>query len=201
MTVLNTPNPSAYQTLLSRRSVKAKDMLGTGIDRPTLTKILQAGMRVPDHGKLTPWRFIVLEGDDRAKLGTLIKNALVTEGEASAEIAEKMQGYAKQGPTLVIAVYSPSNAKSIPEWEQMLSTGASVMNMLNAATALGIASQWLTGWASFSPTVMTGLGLKDNEKIAGLIFFGAHPEAAPTERPRPTLDERTHWGFPVSGGA
>ncbi len=201
MTAFNAPNASAYDTLLTRRSVKAKDMRGSGVEKSLLTKILEAGLRVPDHGKLTPWRYIVLEGEDRFKLGRLIKEALIAEGEANEQVADKMQGYATQGPTLVIAVYSPSTAKPIPEWEQMLSAGASVMNMLVAATALGVASQWLTGWASFSPTVMAGLGLKEDEKIAGLVFFGDHPETPPDERPRPSINEIVEWGFPAEGEA
>lgn len=197
MTAFNTPNPSAFDTLMTRRSVKAKDMTGQGLPKAALDQILAAGMRVPDHGKLAPWRFIVLEGDDRAKLGDLIAEALVAEDACNTNAAEKMKGYATQGPTLVVAVFSPSTAKPIPLWEQQLSMGASVMNMLTAATALGYASQWLTGWASFSPAVANGLGLSEDESIAGLVFFGDHPEASPDERPRPDQGSHITWGFPA----
>lgn len=193
---LNTPNPSAFETLMNRRSVKAKDMQEPGPDRETLDQILTAAVRVPDHGKLAPWRFIVLEGDERCRLGELISTALVAEGQASEKVAEKMQGYATQGPTLVILISSPSDAKPIPVWEQELSAGAVGMSMLNAATALNVASQWLTGWASFSPTVAKGLGLTEKERIAGLFFFGTHPDNAPLERDRPALDDKVHFGFP-----
>lgn len=196
MTEFNAPLAPAYDLLMRRRSVKAKDMTGDGVDKDTMRKILAAGLRVPDHGKLAPWRFIVLEGDERKKLGRLISYALMEEGETSLKVAEKMQGYATQGPTLVIAVYSPSSAKPIPEWEQQLSMGASIMNMLNAATALGVASQWLTGWGAFSPTVAAGLSLSAEEKVAGLLFFGDHPETAPTERTRPDFDDHISFGFP-----
>jgi len=191
----NPENVPTYDLLMRRRSVKAKDMVGPGPDRNTMEKILAAGMRVPDHGKLAPWRFLVLTGDDRERLGTMIATGLVAENETSEQVAEKMKGYATQGPVLVVAIYSPSNERPIPLWEQELSVGAACQNMLVAATALGHASQWLTGWASYSPTVCSGLGLQQNERIAGFLFFGDHPEKEPTERPRPNPADHIQWGF------
>ena len=171
-------------------------MVGHGPDQDTLEKILTAAMRVPDHGKLAPWRFIVLEDDERDKLGELIARALVEENETSEKTAEKMKGYATQGPTLIVAVYSPNTNRPIPEWEQILSTGAMCQNMLVAAGSLGFAGQWLTGWASYSPTVEKGLGLSDGEKIAGFMFLGEQ-EDAPTERPRPDLADKLTIGMPA----
>jgi nitroreductase len=194
---LNISNPETYELLMRRRSVKARDMVGPGPDRETLEKILLAGLRVPDHGKLTPWRFIVLEGAARETLGDLISKALMEENNSSETVAEKMKGYATQGPTLVIAIHSPSTARPIPAYEQMLSTGAACQNILVAATALGIAGQWLTGWAATSKTVANGLGLSGDEQIAGFLFFGSQVEE-PTERPRPSLDDQVIWGFPES---
>lgn len=191
----NKPNPDTLDLLLSRRSVKTRDMIAPGPDRETLDLILKAATRVPDHGKLTPWRFIILEGAARETLGDLISKALMEENNTSETIAEKMKGYATQGPTLVIAIHSPSTARPIPAYEQMLSTGAACQNMLVAATALGVAGQWLTGWAATSKTVARGLGLEEHEQIAGFLFFGTQKEE-PTERPRPNLDEVTIWGFP-----
>jgi nitroreductase len=193
---LNPENALTYDLLIRRRSVKTKDMQGPGPDKETITKILQAGMRVPDHGKLAPWRFLVLTGADREKLGELIAKGLISENETSEKIAEKMKGYATQGPTLIVAIHSPSNDRPIPMWEQELSIGAACQNMLIAATALGFAGQWLTGWASYSPTVRSGLGLQGGEKIAGFLFFGDHGDKDPTERPRPTFDDHVTWGFP-----
>jgi len=191
----NPANPATYDLLTSRRSVKTRDMAEPGPNRDMVEKILSAGMRVPDHGKLAPWRFIVLTGDDRARLGDLIAKGLVAEGETSEKVAEKMKGYATQGPTLVVAVHSPRPESPIPLWEQQLSVGAACQNMLVAATALGFAGQWLTGWASYSPTVTNGLGLSDAEKIAGFLFFGNHGEKTPSERPRPTFEDHVQWGF------
>jgi len=192
---LNPANPATYDLLTARRSVKTRDMVGPGPDRDAVTKILAAGMRVPDHGKLAPWRFIVLTGADRTHLGDMIADGLVKEGETSEKTAEKMKGYATQGPVLVVAIHSPHMDSPIPQWEQQLSIGAACQNMLIAATALGFACQWLTGWASYSPTVIEGLGLEENEKIAGFLFFGNHSEKIPSERPRPKFDDHVQWGF------
>lgn len=191
----NIANAATYDLLMSRRSVKAKDMAGPGPDREAMEKILAAGMRVPDHGKLTPWRFIVLEGAAREKLGDLIAKGLIEENETNPKVAEKMKGYATQGPVLVVAISSPSYARPIPLMEQEMSAGAACQNMLVAATALGFASQWLTGWASYSETVAKGLGLVEGEKIVGFLFFG-HQAEEPTERPRPNTENHVTWGFP-----
>lgn len=192
----NTPNKETYDLLMNRRSIVARDMTGPGPDRDDLKKILAAGMRVPDHGKLAPWRFIVLEGEEREKLGNLIAEALIAENNTSDSVAEKMKGYASQGPVLVVTVFSPTpNHAVIPMWEQELSAGASCQNMLVAATALGYASQWLTGWGAFSAHVMKGLGLESHERISGLLFFG-HQAKEPTDRARPVVEDHIHWGFP-----
>lgn len=195
--LFNSPNPATYDLLMSRRSVKAKDMAGPGPSRETMEQILRAGVRVPDHGKLAPWRFIVLEGEARAKLGDAICDALIKEQETSEKIAEKMKGYATQGSVLVVAVYSPKDHPAIPDWEQQLSTGAACQNILVAANALGVAAQWLTGWGSYSPTVRTALRLDDKERIAGFLFFGSYPERQPSERPRPDFNDVVSWGWPA----
>lgn len=191
----NPANAATYDLLMRRRSVKTRDMVGPGPCRDTVEKILAAGMRVPDHGKLVPWRFIVLTGDNRAKLGEIIATGLVSEGETSEKIAEKMKGYATQGPVLVVAVHTPRPDSPVPLWEQQLSAGAACQNILVAATALGFASQWLTGWASYSPTVTGGLGLAEAEKIAGFLFLGDHGDKTPSERPRPNAADHIQWGF------
>ncbi len=200
MSMFNSPNPETYDLLMARRSVKARDMAGPGPDDKDIKKIVSAACRVPDHGKLAPWRYIVLKGGERETLGRLISEALIMEGQAKEKTADKMAGYATQGPVLVVAVYSPSDKKAIPEWEQQLSMGAVCQNMLIAATALGYASQWLTGWAAFSPTVRQGLKMTSNERIAGLMFFGNHDGDKPlSERERPDTDSKIIWGFPHTG--
>jgi len=195
-TTFNKPSIEAYDLLMNRRSVKTRDMHEPGPDREALEKILAAGMRVPDHGKLAPWRFIVLTGDARAKLGKVITDGLIAEWETSQKTAEKMSGYATQSPALIIAVYSPNDSRPIPEWEQQLSAGAACQNMLIAATALGYAAQWLTGWASYSKYVAKALKMTEQEKIAGFMFFGSHSRQ-PTERPRPNPADHVIWGWPA----
>jgi nitroreductase len=191
----NTPNAATYDLLMNRRSVKARDMVGPGPTHEDMEKIIAAALRVPDHGKLFPWRYLVLEGTEREKLGDLIARALIDENETNPAVAEKMKGYATQGPVLVVAISSTRENSPIPIWEQELSAGASCQNMIIAATALGYASCWLTGWASYSPTVKGGLGLAPHENIAGFIFFG-NQAAEPSERPRPEFDAHVTWGLP-----
>lgn len=195
MTQFNAPNPSLYTSLMARRSVKARDMQGRGPDRETVEKILAAAMRVPDHGKLAPWRFIVLEGSNRSQMGALIKDALQADG-ASEAVADKMKNYAEQGPTLILTVYSPTLNHPIPEWEQALSMGAANMALLMAANGLGVAANWLTGWACGSAHVAEGLKLAAHEKLVGLIFLGDYPDEQPEERERPSLAEKVIWGMP-----
>ncbi len=195
---LNPKSDDALNLILNRRSVLTRNMAAPGPSRADMEAILSAALRVPDHGKIAPWRFLVLEGDDQEKLGDLIQHALVAEGTADEKVAEKMRGYATQAPVLVVAISSPSAERPIPVWEQHLSAGAACMNMLTAATAMGYGAQWLTGWASYSQTVAKGLGLVDGEQIAGLIFFGT-PQDTPTERPRPDIGDKVIWGFPEGG--
>lgn len=192
----NKPLPEGWDFLMTRRSVKTRDMVAPGPNRAEMRKILEAAMRVPDHGKLAPWRFIVLDNEtDQDALGVLISEGLCQEQDVSEKIAAKMHGYAKQAPILVIAIYSPRlSGTSVPLWEQELSTGAACMNMLTAATALGFGGQWLTGWAAYSDYVASGLSLSSGEKIAGFMFFGT-ASAEPTERPRPDPDDHIQYGI------
>jgi len=192
---LNPKSEDALNLLLHRRSVLTRLMDAPGPSRTELKTILTAATRVPDHGKLAPWRFVVLEGDDQTKLGAVIRDALIAEGTADEKVAEKMQGYATQAPVLIVAISSPKDSRPIPVWEQELSTGAACMNILTAATAMGYGAQWLTGWASYSPGVAAGLGLADGERIAGLIFLGTATDT-PSERPRPDLADHVTWGMP-----
>jgi len=194
----NRPSPSTYDFLMNRRSVKTRDMVTPGPDNGEIKEILTAAMRVPDHGKLAPWRFIVLDTrGEQEKFGRLISEALMAENAGSADTAAKMAGYATQAPVLVIAVHSPdSSNKKIPLWEQQLSTGAACQNLLVAAHAKGFVGQWLTGWAATSDTVADGLGLANGERIAGFIFLGSQGRV-PSERPRPAYNDRVSHGFPA----
>lgn len=190
--ILNRSNPETLDLLLSRRSVAARTMVDPAPTQPEMEKIMSAALRVPDHGKLSPWRYIVLTGDDRQKLGAAIATALEAEQETSDRILEKMKDYGNQAPMVVIAIFSENNSRPIPLWEQQLSMGASIQNMIIATHALGYVANWLTGWGAFSPTVASELGLLPSEKIAGFIFMGSAGDR-PSERERPSLDDKVQW--------
>lgn len=169
--------------LLTRRSGKPRDMVAPGPDAAQLAAILAAATRVPDHGKLAPWRLVVVPDEQRERLAALLVEALSTEKpEAGAMEIEAAQGFARQAPALVVVLSSPRNGP-IPIWEQELSAGAACMQLLNAAHALGFVGGWLTTWAAFSPRVRNAFGTAP-ERIAGFVFLGS-PGRPLDERPRP----------------
>jgi nitroreductase len=184
---LNRPAPQTIDLLLSRRSGSAKTMTGPGPSPGELQTILAAASRVPDHGKLFPWRFIVIEGEARARLGTVLVECLrqtdaVTDERAALEAARFLRA-----PVIVCVVSRVREAIPIPEWEQQLSAGAVCQTMLIAATALGYVANWLTEWCAYHPLVRERLGLKSGERIAGFIYIGKSAVAL-EERARPDLE-------------
>jgi nitroreductase len=191
---LNKPAPGAIDFLLSRRSGSAKAMKGPGPTRDQLTTILQAGIRVPDHGKLAPWRFIILEGDARARFGDVLVEALKeTEPTASEERISLERGRFMRAPVIVAVVSRVREAIPSPEWEQILSAGASCQTIVIAAHALGFVANWITEWCAYHPRVRERLGLKSGERVAGFIYIG-HPALPLEERVRPRLsDLLTFW--------
>ncbi len=183
------------ELLLSRRSEKSKRMDAPGPNEVELDQILKAGMRVPDHGKLAPWRFIIVEGVAQKSLGQEFAQAFSIEKEEEAEAKlQNIESFTSQAPILIIVISKFIEGKKIiPEVEQILSTGAACQNMLIAATSLGYLGQWLTGWAAYSPMVRKALKLEESDKIAGFLFFGSS-NCALKERPRPDFDEIvSHW--------
>lgn len=175
-------SPAAF--LATRRSAKPRDLIAPGPDDATLARMLEIAARTPDHGKLAPWRFVVIE--DRDRLSRVIHDAFRAEkpGAPAGEIAALDQ-FARQAPTLVVVLSSPRADSPIPVWEQELSAGAVCMNLLHAAGALGFAGGWLTGWPAFSPGVRDALG-GPHECIAGFVFIGT-PSRPLDERPRPDM--------------
>jgi nitroreductase len=170
--------------LQTRRSGKARDLGAPGPDPDQLRTILEVATRTPDHGKLAPWRFVIVGADQRDKLGALLESAYRRENQQAGRLEiESMHQFAHQAPTLVVVLSSPKSGSKIPLWEQQLSAGAAAMNLLHAAHALGFAGGWLTGWPSYSDTVRDAFGTSD-ERIAGFIFLGT-PQRALEERPRP----------------
>lgn len=175
---------STSTLLATRRSGKARDMTSPGPDAAQLETIMAAAIRVPDHGKLAPWRFIIVSHDQRSALATLLTEAYVAEKpEAGRLEIEAMVQFAHQAPTLVVALSSPVAGSKIPLWEQQLSAGAACMNLLTAAHALGFVGNWLTGWPAYSDAVRAAFGT-ETEQIAGFFFIGT-PARDLDERPRP----------------
>lgn len=181
--------PDALELLKTRRSVKPREMTGPGPSRAELDTILTIGARVPDHGKLAPWRFIVFEGDGRLRAGEVIAKVFARKTpNASAADIEVEKRRLTEAPLVIGLVSFTKPHPKVPPWEQEMSAGASAMNILTAATALGYGACWLTGWFLSDRDVLDGLGLKANEKLVGLIHIGT-PTKPSEDRPRPALSE------------
>jgi nitroreductase len=173
--------------LQSRRSVAARLLAAPGPDAGQIETLLTIASRVPDHGRLAPWRFLVIEGEARTRLGEAVEGVYRADHpDADAETLERERTRLSRAP-LVIAVVSRAQPHvKIPEWEQILSAGAVCMNLLAGATALGFGAVWLTEWLAFDRRVLDALGLAPEERIAGFVHIGTAQEK-PAERARPAL--------------
>lgn len=169
----------------TRRSGKPRDMVAPGPDADQMAQILSIASRVPDHGKLAPWRFVVVPTERRDAFAALLREALKIErpGASERDIAAVVDDFAYQAPALVVVLSTPQPEAKIPLWEQELSAGAACMQLLNAATALGFVGGWLTGWAAFSDHVRDAFGAAP-DRIAGFVFLGT-PGKPLEQRPRP----------------
>jgi nitroreductase len=186
---LNRSAPGMIDLLLSRRSGSAKAMTGPGPNADELRTILTAAARVPDHGKLFPWRFILFEDDARARFGEVLADCLkTTEAEASDERLDIERKRFLRAPVVVGVISRVREGIPIPVWEQQLSTGAVCQTMLIAATSLGYVANWLTEWPAFNPLVPEKLGLQQGERVAGFIYIGKSAVQL-EERVRPDLDK------------
>jgi nitroreductase len=183
-------SPAAF--IATRRSGKPRDMVAPGPDPDQLRAILAAAMRVPDHGKLAPWRIVLV--DDRDSFAVLLQNAFRAQrGRPDADDASAIDQFARQAPTMVAVLSTPVEPSKIPLWEQQLSSGALCMNLVAAASAHGFVAGWLTGWAAYDQHVLKALGGGENDRIAGFVFIGS-PAGPLEERPRPIYDEIVrHW--------
>jgi nitroreductase len=179
--------PDALELLKTRRSVKPREMSGPGPSPTELETILTIGARVPDHGKLAPWRFIIFEGDARLRAGDVIAGVFARKNPNASPANIEVEKRRLTDAPLVIGVVSLTKPHpKVPPWEQELSAGASAMNIVTAATALGYGACWLTGWFAFDRDVLDGLGLTAEEKLAGLIHIGKVTKPS-EDRPRPVL--------------
>jgi len=174
--------------MATRRSGKPRDLGEPGPTPAQLDRILAAATRVPDHGKLAPWRFVVVPHDKRPAFAALLDRAYRAERPDPGKVEiEAVRQFAYQAPALIIALSTPAHASHIPIWEQELSAGAACMSLLVATHAEGLAGGWLTGWAAYSDIVRDAFG-EPGERIAGFLFLGT-PTRALEERPRPVRDE------------
>ncbi|WP_170135053.1 nitroreductase family protein [Acuticoccus kandeliae] len=172
--------------LATRRSVQPAFLAGPGPGDDTLRAMLTIAARVPDHGKLAPWRFIVFEGDARRAAGEAIAKVAETAGNG-ADLEFERNRFLR-APTVVAVVSAAKPHPKIPEWEQVLSAGAVCLNLLHAASAFGYAGQWITEWFAYDKDAAAALGVGPDERIAGFIHIGV-PEIAPTDRDRPDMDK------------
>ena len=187
---------SILSLLETRRSGKPRELVGPGPTPEEMQRILTIAARVPDHGKLTPWRFVLVGDDQREDLARLLGRALTAEDPGAAPaIHEKAAEFAHYAGQLVVLVSAPVEGHKIPVWEQQLSCGTAGMNLLTAAHAVGYVAGWVTGWQAYSPMVNAAF-CSPGERIAGFIFIG-HPGRELEDRPRPEVaDVARRWQPP-----
>ncbi len=184
-------NTTSPLTLLrSRRSGKARHMTLPGPDAAQLADIIAIAARVPDHGKLSPWRFVTILPEQRSDFAAMLVAAYRrTRPQAGRLEIEAMEAFPRAAPVMIALLSTPLAASKIPLWEQQLSTGAVAMQLLNAAHAHGFVANWLTGWAAESSEVAATLGADGpDDRIAGFFFIGS-PNKVLEERARPDMTQ------------
>ncbi len=184
--------PDAIELLKTRRSMKPREMTGPGPSPAELETILTIASRVPDHGKLTPWRFIVFEGDARARAGDVIAKVFAKKNPSAPAADIEIEKKRLTDAPLVIGVVSFTRPHpKVPPWEQELSAGASAMNIVTAATALGYGACWLTGWFAFDRDVLDGFRRKGRRE-AGRLHPYRHAGQAERGPPAPAAVGHRH---------
>lgn len=179
------PTPPLLQVLDQRRSVPSRQLREPGPDTSTLLQMLRSASRVPDHGKLVPFRFIRIQGEARTAMGELLaRRTLQQDPSAPAAAVAKERGRFASAPLIVAVVARLQPGHKVPLQEQWLTAGSVCFALLQAAQAYGFGAQWLTGWPATDPVVCTELGLGPDERIAGFIHIGTAAMQVP-ERERP----------------
>ncbi len=185
---LNLHAPQTLDLLRSRRSGSAKTMKGPGPDRAQIDTLLACASRVPDHGKLAPWRFILFSGEARTRFGNVLAEAVrKSDPSVSDERVLQERNRFLRAPVVIGVVSKVRKGVPIPEWEQVLSAGASCQTILVAAHAMGFVANWITEWYAYDPHVRAHLQLAEGERMAGFIYIG-HPAEPLVDRPRPALE-------------
>lgn len=177
----------ATRHLQTRRSIPIPALVPPAPDADELRAILEIACRVPDHGKLTPWRFVIYRGEAAEKIGKALADLCGARegplGEARRDMEEKRFS---RSPLVVGVVSTARHHVKIPEWEQVLSAGAAAMNLVHAAHSLGFAANWVTEWVAYDEAAKAILGIRPEERTVGFIHIGT-PGEAPVDRPRPAL--------------
>ncbi len=176
-------SPDTLALMAGRRSTSAQTLQAPGPSGAQLDDLLRLAARVPDHGKMTPWRFIVMEGEAKAALAQRLKT--LAETQPSPVKATAALGKMSAPPVAVVVVSSP-RAGGQPVWEQQMSAGAVCMSLLLAAQAMGFGANWITDWYSYDASARAMLGVREGEQVAGVVYLGA-PGEDPLERVRPDL--------------
>jgi nitroreductase len=179
---------SALKLLNDRRSVPSRQLGEPGPDPAQLRGLLEAASRVPDHGKLVPWRFLLIHGDARRRLGDLLaQTTLANNPDAAPAVIEKDRARFSFAPLIVTVIAQIDETQSkVPAQEQLLTAGCVAYNLLLGAQQLGYGAQWLTGWAAYDATILGALGVHAGERVVGFVHIGSASEPAP-ERLRPDV--------------
>lgn len=176
--------------LALRRSAPAQALSAPGPSLDQIARILELGARTPDHGKLFPWRFVILGPRNRATLAAAL--ALLVKNQSRPDKARAVLGKLTAAPVTILVISTPVPSSKVPVWEQWLSAGAVCMNLEHAAGALGFSTSWITDWYSYDADALALLGVAEDERIAGFIHIGTLAEP-PLERPRPDLGAKVQY--------
>jgi nitroreductase len=179
------PEPTALTLLDARRSVPSKQLTAPGPDHATVLRMLRSAVRVPDHGKRLPWRFLRISGDARQALGeALVRRTRERDPDAGEAVIDKERHRFSHAPVIIAVVARLGPDEKIPESERFSSASCVCFALLQAAQALGFGAQWLTGWAAYDPEILRMLGLASHERITGFVHIGT-PKLEVPERDRP----------------
>ena len=177
------------ELLQKRRSVAPHLLVDPGPTAEEIETLLTIASRVPDHGRLTPWRFLVIDREAGRRIGEAIAGAFRADNpQASPETEAFEKNRLARAPLVIGVVSRAAPPVKIPDWEQMMSAGAAAMNLVIAANAMGYATSWITEWYAFDRRVLDALGLAPAERMVGFVHIG-RPKESPVERPRPALSD------------
>lgn len=185
-----TATADAADCLASRRSPMPDALVGPGPTREEIDRLVEIALRVPDHGRLSPWRLVLIADQPKQRwVEDLLRLADKRDDAPKTRVSTRKLASA---PLVVVVISSPIAGHKVPEWEQWLSAGAVCMNLVNGAHALGYGANWLTGWHAYDDGATALLGLEESQKVAGVILIGSIAAAA-AERPRSGVADVTRW--------